>query len=258
MWTHAGLHATVQRWAGGSGEGGGGGGGGGGSAGAVGAGGAGAEGLLSALGVPPGARVGVAVPNGPDLMAALMVVMARRAAVPVNPLAAASEVLPELAAVGCDALLYMGPTPPPPGGGGGEGKYTRTHTNGFDTSGDGGAGSKGKQRGKRRGKGGDASSSSSSAATFFGGISKSEEKRVTAMREMAASLGVIALELRTTAAARKRADCGGDVVVVVVGGGGGCEDDDDDDDGSPTFFEIERRGPSIRTTTITTRLNSSV
>jgi len=33
--------------------------------------------LLSALGVPPGARVGIMIPNGVDLMAALVVVMAR-------------------------------------------------------------------------------------------------------------------------------------------------------------------------------------
>jgi len=54
----------------------------------------GGGGLLAALGVAPGARVGVVVPNGPDLMVALVVVMARRTAVPVNPLAAAAEVGP--------------------------------------------------------------------------------------------------------------------------------------------------------------------
>jgi hypothetical protein len=52
----------------------------------------GGGGLLAALGVAPGARVGVVVPNGPDLMVALVVIMARRTAVPVNPLAAAAEV----------------------------------------------------------------------------------------------------------------------------------------------------------------------
>jgi acyl-CoA synthetase (AMP-forming)/AMP-acid ligase II len=146
VWTHAALHAAVVRWAGVGGTGPGSGTGPGPGTGLGTGDGGGGGGLLSALGVWPRARVGVAVPNGPDLMAALMVVMARRAAVPVNPLAAASEVAPELAAVGCDAILYMGPT---------------------------------------LGAGGKA------------GVSKSERIRVTAMREMAASLGVIALELRT-------------------------------------------------------------
>ena len=56
----------------------------------------------------PGSRVGVAVPNGPELMSVLMCIMDRHTAVPVNPGTTPQEMLTELRATGVVALVYQG------------------------------------------------------------------------------------------------------------------------------------------------------
>ena len=56
----------------------------------------------------PGSRVGVAVPNGPELMSVLMCVMDRHTAVPVNPATTPQEMQAELRATGVVALVYHG------------------------------------------------------------------------------------------------------------------------------------------------------
>ena len=56
----------------------------------------------------PGSRVGVAVPNGPELMSVLLCVMDRHTAVPVNPATTPAEMLAELRATGVVALAYQG------------------------------------------------------------------------------------------------------------------------------------------------------
>ena len=56
----------------------------------------------------PGSRVGVAVPNGPELMSVLMCVMDRHTAVPVNPATTPQEMQAELRATGVVALVYQG------------------------------------------------------------------------------------------------------------------------------------------------------
>ena len=56
----------------------------------------------------PGCRVGVAVPNGPELMSVLLSVMERHTAVPVNPATTPQEMYEELRACGVVALVYQG------------------------------------------------------------------------------------------------------------------------------------------------------
>ena len=56
----------------------------------------------------PGSRVGVAVPNGPELMSVLLSVMDRHTAVPVNPATTPQEMHEELRACGVVALVYQG------------------------------------------------------------------------------------------------------------------------------------------------------
>ena len=54
-----------------------------------------------------GARIGVAVPNGPELMAVLLAVMERHTAVPLNPATTAQEMHAELRATGVVALIFQ-------------------------------------------------------------------------------------------------------------------------------------------------------
>ena len=56
----------------------------------------------------PGCRLGVAVPNGPELMSVLLSVMERHTAVAVNPATTPQEMYEELRACGVVALVYQG------------------------------------------------------------------------------------------------------------------------------------------------------
>ena len=55
-----------------------------------------------------GSRVGVAVPNGPELMSVLLSVIDRHTCVPVNPATTPQEMHEELRATGVVALVYQG------------------------------------------------------------------------------------------------------------------------------------------------------
>ena len=57
-----------------------------------------------------GSRVGVAVPNGPELMSVLLSVIDRHTCVPVNPATTPQEMHEELRATGVVALVYQGVT----------------------------------------------------------------------------------------------------------------------------------------------------
>ena len=63
---------------------------------------------LGAWGLKPGDRVGMALPNGPELGVCLLCVCSKACAVPVNPQSTTTEIVQDLQEVGTKVLIVMG------------------------------------------------------------------------------------------------------------------------------------------------------